>query len=60
MNDYIDGVSILNMVANKRVVGENETARVFKDFDEKGFAMQFIEFGLDFPLELGDGAIGWN
>ncbi len=60
MNDYINGVSILNMIADKWVVGENETTRVFKDFDEKGFAMELIEFGLDFSFELGYGAIGWN
>jgi|LakMenEpi03Aug12_release.lakeMendotaPanAssembly.Ray.scaffolds.fasta_scaffold4312329_2 hypothetical protein len=54
MNNDINGVSILNMVANKRVVGENEAARVLKDFDEKGFAMELIEFGLDFSFELGD------
>ena len=60
MNDYINGVSILNMIADKWVVGENEAARVFKDFDEKGFAMELIEFGLDFSFELVDGTISWN
>ncbi len=60
MNDYVNGVSILNMVTDKWVVGENETARVFKDFDEKGFGMKFIEFRLDFSFELGDGAVSWH
>jgi hypothetical protein len=39
MNNDKDGVTVLDMIANQRVVGEDESPGVLEDFDENGLAV---------------------